>query len=249
VKLIPAIDLKDGRCVRLVQGRMSDETVYSDDPLSQAESWIGAGASRLHIVDLDGAVQGRPAHAETIRSIVESFPQVEIQIGGGIRTIESAGEYLDAGAAYVIIGTRAVKEPEFISQLGGRYPGKVIAGVDVVDGKVAIDGWTDAHAHDIVSLMQELERCGAASIIYTDIRRDGMLIGANVAGAVALARQLTVPVIIAGGVKDMDDLRRVMQQWQQGIGGLIAGRALYEGTLKMSEALSYISQQIDSRSN
>ncbi len=238
--LIPAIDLKDGRCVRLVQGRMDDETVYSQDPLGQAQRWISAGAKRLHIVDLDGAVSGTPAHAETIGEIVRTWPQISIQIGGGIRTIESALAYLDAGADYVIIGTRAVREPSFVEHLNQLRPGKVIAGLDAIGGRVAVDGWTGSHGLDIIDLARTLQACGACAVIYTDISRDGMLSGVNMDAAVRLAREIQIPVIVAGGVQGIEDVRQAMAHRDSGIEGVIAGKALYEGTLSMAEALQYI---------
>jgi len=233
--LIPAIDLKGGRCVRLRQGRMDDDTVFSDDPLAVARRWVEAGARRLHIVDLDGAVAGKPVNAEIIHRIVESFPEVPLQVGGGIRDEETIEAYLDAGVRYVIIGTTAVNEPHFVGDVAVAYPGHVIVALDAKDGKVAIDGWSKLSNHDVVDLAQHFERDGVEAIIYTDISRDGMLSGLNVASTVRLAQAIAIPVIASGGIATLDDIRALGKVAGEGVAGAILGRALYEGKLDFAE--------------
>lgn len=233
--LIPAIDLKGGRCVRLRQGRMDDDTVFSDDPLAVARRWVEAGARRLHIVDLDGAVAGKPVNAEIIHRIVESFPEVPLQVGGGIRDEETIEAYLDAGVRYVIIGTTAVNEPHFVGDVAVAYPGHVIVALDAKDGKVAIDGWSKLSNHDVIDLAQHFERDGVEAIIYTDISRDGMLSGLNVASTVRLAQAIAIPVIASGGIATLDDIRALGEVAGEGVVGAILGRALYEGKLDFAE--------------
>ena len=233
--LIPAIDLKGGRCVRLRQGRMDDDTVFSDDPLAVARRWVEAGARRLHIVDLDGAVAGKPVNAEIIHRIVESFPEVPLQVGGGIRDEETIEAYLDAGVRYVIIGTTAVNEPHFVGDVAVAYPGHVIVALDAKDGKVAIDGWSKLSNHDVIDLAQHFERDGVEAIIYTDISRDGMLSGLNVASTVRLAQAIAIPVIASGGIATLDDIRALGEVAGEGGVGAILGRALYEGKLDFAE--------------
>jgi len=233
--LIPAIDLKGGRCVRLRQGRMDDDTVFSDDPLAVARRWVEAGARRLHIVDLDGAVAGKPVNAAIIHRIVESFPEVPLQVGGGIRDEETIEAYLDAGVRYVIIGTTAVNEPHFVGDVAVAYPGHVIVALDAKDGKVAIDGWSKLSNHDVIDLAQHFERDGVEAIIYTDISRDGMLAGLNVASTVRLAQSIAIPVFASGGIATLDDVRALGEVAGEGVAGAILGRALYEGKLDFAE--------------
>ncbi len=234
--LIPAIDLKDGRCVRLRQGRMDDETVFSNDPLEVAQRWVDAGARRLHMVDLNGAFEGKPVNASAIRRIAGAFPDLPIQVGGGIRDEDTVQAYLDAGVSYVIIGTKAVSAPHFVNDLCLEFPGHIIVGLDARDGKVAIDGWSKLSNHNVVEVAQHVERDGVAAIVYTDIGRDGMMTGANVAATAALARAITVPVIASGGVSSLDDIRALCEVADDGIMGAIIGRALYEGTIDLAEA-------------
>lgn len=234
--LIPAIDLKDGRCVRLRQGRMEDETVFSDDPLEVAQRWVDAGARRLHMVDLNGAFQGKPVNASAIRRIAAAFPDLPIQVGGGIRDEDTVQAYLDAGVSYVIIGTKAVSAPHFVNDLCLEFPGHIIVGLDARDGKVAIDGWSKLSNHDVVEVAQHVERDGVAAIVYTDIGRDGMMTGANVAATASLARAITIPVIASGGVSSLDDIRALCEVADDGIMGAIIGRALYEGAIDLAEA-------------
>jgi phosphoribosylformimino-5-aminoimidazole carboxamide ribotide isomerase len=234
--LIPAIDLKDGKCVRLRQGRMDDVTVFSDNPVIMAERWVAAGAQRLHLVDLNGAFAGKPVNAPVIREIAQAFPELFIQVGGGIRSEETVEAYLDAGVQFVIIGTRAVKEPHFIEDLCLEYPGHIIVGLDAKDGKVAIDGWSKLSRHDVIDLAQIFERNGVEAIVYTDIGRDGMMQGVNIEATVKLARSISIPVIASGGVSNLEDIQALCAVADEGIMGAIIGRALYEGTIDLAAA-------------
>lgn len=234
--VIPAIDLKEGKCVRLRQGRMEDDTVFSDDPVAMAERWVVAGARRLHLVDLDGAFAGRPVNAGVIRRITEAFPELPIQVGGGIRNEDTVQSYLDAGVQFVIIGTKAVNTPHFVSDLCLEFPGHVIVGLDAKDGKVAIDGWSKLSNHDVIDMAQHFERDGVSAIIYTDISRDGMMQGVNVEATVKLAQSVKIPVIASGGITNLDDIQRLCEVVDEGIVGAITGRAIYEGTLDFTAA-------------
>lgn len=234
--LIPAIDLKDGKCVRLRQGRMDDDTVFSDDPVAMAKKWVDSGAKRLHLVDLDGAVAGRPKNAGIIHEIAESFPDVPIQVGGGIRDEDTIQAYLNAGVSYVIIGTRAVSTPHFVSDIGAEFPGHIIVGLDAKDGKLAIDGWSKLSHHDVIDMAQRFEEDGIEAIVYTDVSRDGMLGGVNVEATAKLARAIHIPVIAAGGIYNLDDIRALGAVVDEGVMGAITGRAIYEGTLEFAEA-------------
>jgi len=234
--VIPAIDLKDGKCVRLRQGKMDDETVFSDDPVAMALRWVEAGARRLHIVDLNGAFAGEPVNAGVIGRIAEAVPEVPIQVGGGIRDEDTVQAYLDAGVQYVIIGTKAVTAPHFINDLCLEFPGHIIVGLDAKGGKVAIDGWSKLSNHDVIDLAKHFERDGVEAIIYTDIGRDGMMSGVNVEATVALAQAITIPVIASGGITNVDDIRGLCEVADEGIMGAITGRAIYEGTLDFPEA-------------
>ena len=234
--LIPAIDLKDGKCVRLRQGRMEDSTVFSDDPVAMAERWVQAGARRLHLVDLNGAFAGQPVNAQVIRRIAQTFPDLPIQVGGGIRDQQTVEAYLDAGVRFVIIGTKAVQEPGFINDLCAEYPGHIIVGLDAKDGRVAVNGWSKLSKHDVVDLARIFERYGVEAIVYTDISRDGMMQGVNVEATVRLARAITIPVIASGGVSTLDDVRALCMVEKEGIMGAIIGRALYDGAIDLVEA-------------
>jgi phosphoribosylformimino-5-aminoimidazole carboxamide ribotide isomerase len=234
--LIPAIDLKDGKCVRLRQGRMEDETVFSDDPVAVAERWVEAGARRLHMVDLNGAFAGKPVNAVAIKAVAEAFPELPIQVGGGIRDEDTVQAYLEAGVQYTIIGTRAVSAPHFINDLCLEFPGHIIVGLDAKDGKVAIDGWSKLSNHSAIDMAQHFEHDGVEAIIFTDIGRDGMMSGVNVDSTVALARTINIPVIASGGITNMDDIRALCEVANEGIMGAITGRALYEGTLDLARA-------------
>jgi phosphoribosylformimino-5-aminoimidazole carboxamide ribotide isomerase len=234
--LIPAIDLKEGKCVRLRQGRMDENTIFSDDPVAVAGRWVAAGAKRIHLVDLDGAFAGKPRNADVIHAIVEAYPNVLIQIGGGIRDEETIQAYLNAGVEYVIIGTKAVNEPHFVRDMALEYPRHIIVGLDAKDGKVAIDGWSKLSKHDVIDLAQHFEEDGVEAIIYTDISRDGMMSGVNVEATSKLARAIRIPVIASGGITNMDDIRALGAVAGDGIMGAITGRAIYEGTLDFEAA-------------
>ena len=234
--LIPAIDIKDGKCVRLRQGDMSQDTVYGDDPVAVARRWAEAGARRLHLVDLNGATDGRPVNAEIIHAIVEACPDVPVQVGGGIRDEDTIQRYLDAGVSYVILGTKAVTAPHFVADVCVEFPGHIIVGLDVRDGKVAIDGWSKLSRHDAIDLAQHFESDGVEAIVFTDIGRDGMMSGLNIEATVAFAQELTIPVIASGGVTNLDDIRALCAVTDEGIAGAITGRAIYEGSLDFQAA-------------
>ena len=236
MELIPAIDLKEGKCVRLRQGRMDDSTVFSDDPLAMAQRWVDQGASRLHLVDLDGAFAGKPQNRNAIRAICSAFPDLPVQVGGGIRDIDTVEAYLDDGVRYTIIGTRAVTEPHFVNDLCLEFPGHIIVGLDAKDGKVATQGWSKLSHHDVIDMARHFEQDGVAAIVYTDISKDGMMQGVNVAATVKLAQAIRTPVIASGGVTDLEDIRRLCEVQDEGITGVIIGRALYEGSIDLAEA-------------
>ncbi|MEK7321584.1 MAG: 1-(5-phosphoribosyl)-5-[(5-phosphoribosylamino)methylideneamino]imidazole-4-carboxamide isomerase [Pseudomonadota bacterium] len=240
--LIPAIDLKDGKCVRLRQGRMEDDTVFSDDPLAVADRWVAEGARRLHIVDLNGAFAGKPVNAEAIRRIAAAHPGVPIQVGGGIRDDETIELYLEMGVSYVILGTNAVNVPHFVGDACSEFPGHIMVGLDAKDGKVAIDGWSKLSNHDVIDIAQRFEREGVEAIIYTDINRDGMMGGVNVDATVALARAIHIPVIASGGVSSLQDIRSLCGVAGEGVMGAIVGRALYEGNIDLAEAQTLADQ-------
>lgn len=234
--LIPAIDLKDGKCVRLRQGRMNEETVFSENPLEVAQRWVDAGARRLHIVDLNGAFAGHPVNSQVIRQIADAFPDLPIQVGGGIRDADTVQIYLDAGVQYVIIGTKAVSAPHFINDLCLEFPSHIIVGLDAKDGKVAIDGWSKLSNHDVSDLARRFERDGVEAIVYTDIGRDGMMSGVNAESTAELARSISIPVIASGGVRNLDDIHKLHAVADDGIMGVIIGRALYEGSIDLAAA-------------
>ena len=234
--IIPAIDLKDGKCVRLRQGRMDDETVFSQDPVAVAERWVEAGARRLHVVDLNGAFKGQPVNMRVIEEIAARHPDLPIQVGGGIRDEDTIQSYLDAGVQYTIIGTKAINAPHFVRDVCLEFPGHIIVGLDAKDGKVAIDGWSKLSNHDVIDMAQHFEQDGVAAIIYTDIGRDGMMSGVNVQSTVALAQSVTIPVIASGGITNLDDIRALCAVTGEGISGAITGRAIYEGILDFAEA-------------
>ncbi len=235
--LIPAIDLKGGKCVRLRQGHMDDVTVFDDDPVAVARRWVEQGATRVHVVDLDGAVAGRPVNAKVIAAITAAVQGVDVQVGGGIRDEDTIEAYLDAGVRYVILGTQAVNVPHFVGDACTEYPGHIIVGLDARDGKVAIDGWSKLSQHGVIDMAQHFERDGVEAIIYTDIGRDGMMKGVNVDGVVELARAVTVPVIASGGVTDLTDIEALCAVAGEGVAGVVIGRALYEGSIDLPTAL------------
>ncbi|MGJ8526835.1 Phosphoribosyl isomerase A [Halomonadaceae bacterium LMG 33818] len=234
--IIPAIDLKDGHCVRLKQGRMEDATSYGADPVEMAKRWVDAGARRLHLVDLNGAFEGRPVNGEAVTAIARAYPDLPIQIGGGIRSRETIAHYLDAGVTHVIIGTLAVKEPDFVTEMCKEFPGHIIVGLDAKDGWVATDGWAEVSTIKATDLAQRFAKDGVSAIVYTDIARDGMMQGVNVEATVELAEAAGIPVIASGGVTNLDDIKALAQVADRGILGAITGRAIYEGSLDLSEA-------------
>lgn len=233
--LIPAIDLKDGQCVRLRQGRMDDDTVFSDDPVDMAGRWVDAGARRLHLVDLNGAFAGEPVNGDVISAIAAKYPDLSIQVGGGIRDEATIEAYIDAGVNYAIIGTQAVKEPEFVARACKSFPGQIIVGLDAKDGMVAIDGWATVTDHLVMDLARRFEQDGVSAIVYTDIGRDGMLSGPNVEATKALALMVDIPIIASGGITNIDDIRALCEVASVGITGAITGRAIYEGTLDFAQ--------------
>lgn len=236
--IIPAIDLKDGRCVRLQQGRMESATVFSDDPVAMAKHWVDQGARRLHLVDLNGAIAGRPKNEKVIRGVVTSIgEQCQIQVGGGIRDLDTIESYLDAGVTYVVIGTAAVKNPGFLSDACYAFPGHIIVGLDARDGKVAVEGWSKLTGHDVVDLAKKFEDHGIEALIYTDIGRDGMMGGVNMEATLKLAQAIKTPIIASGGLNSLDDVVAICHTLvPEGIVGTIAGRALYEGKFALKDA-------------
>ncbi|MDG1944496.1 MAG: 1-(5-phosphoribosyl)-5-[(5-phosphoribosylamino)methylideneamino]imidazole-4-carboxamide isomerase [Halioglobus sp.] len=234
--IIPAIDLKDGQCVRLRQGLMDDSTVFSDDPVAMATRWVDAGCRRLHLVDLNGAFVGEPVNGSVVTAIAAAYPDLPIQIGGGIRNLETIEHYVKAGVGYVIIGTKAVKEPAFVAEACAAFPGKVIVGLDAKDGLVATDGWAEVSELRATDLARRFESDGVSAIVYTDIARDGMMQGVNVEATVIMAQASSIPVIASGGITNIDDIRALKGVADQGICGAITGRAIYEGTLDVAQA-------------
>ncbi|MGO3133156.1 MAG: 1-(5-phosphoribosyl)-5-[(5-phosphoribosylamino)methylideneamino]imidazole-4-carboxamide isomerase, partial [Alcaligenes sp.] len=235
-----AIDLKDGRCVRLRQGDLDDATIFSDDPAKIATQWLEQGARRLHLVDLNGAFAGKPKNSEAIKSIIAAIDgEIPVQIGGGIRDLDTIERYLDAGMSYVIIGTAAVKSPGFLQDACSAFPGSIIVGLDARDGKIATDGWSKLTRHDVLDLAKKFEDYGCESIIYTDIGRDGMLTGVNIEATVKLSQHVKIPVIASGGVTNLKDIEDLCEVEHEGVEGVILGRSIYEGTLNFAEAQTF----------
>jgi len=235
--LIPAIDLKDGRCVRLRQGDLDNATLFSEDPAAIAAQWLEQGARRLHLVDLNGAVAGKPKNGAAIRAIVDVLADaIPIQIGGGIRDLDTIEHYLDNGLSYVILGTAAVKDPGLLHDACSAFPGKIIVGLDARGGKVATDGWSKLTRHDVRDLARKFEDYGCEAIVYTDIARDGMMTGVNIEATVNLARHVSIPIIASGGITDMEDIKALCAVQEEGIEAAILGRSLYEGTLDFAQA-------------
>lgn len=238
--LIPAIDLANGKCVRLRQGKMDEKTIYSEDPIATAEHWVKEGAQRLHIIDLEGARDGKPVHISIIGEIARRFPDIAIQVGGGIRNEDTVQAYLDQGVQYLVLSTRAVAQPHFVNDLCMEFPNHIIVGLDVRHGKVSVSGWSKLTRHDIIDLAQHFESDGVAAIIHTDIERDGMLSGLNVEASQELAASIHIPVIAAGGINTLADIEALCQVKDEGVIGAVVGRALYEKTLDYKEALQLI---------
>jgi phosphoribosylformimino-5-aminoimidazole carboxamide ribotide isomerase len=238
VLIIPAIDLKDGRCVRLKQGDMGTATVFGEDPVAMAKHWAAQGARRLHIVDLNGAVAGRPKNEKVIREMIKAVGDaMPIQLGGGIRDLDTIESYIDAGVAYVVIGTAAVKNPGFLSDASYAFPGRIIAGLDAKEGKVAVEGWSKMTGHDVVDLAKKYQDYGIEALVYTDIGRDGMMTGINVEATLRLAQAIKIPLIASGGLNSLKDVQAVCEQLvPEGVIGAITGRALYEGKLDFKKA-------------
>jgi len=235
--LIPAIDLKDGKCVRLKQGDMNDSTTYGEDPAAIARRWVDAGARRLHLVDLNGAFAGKPVNEPAIKSILaEVGEEIPVQLGGGIRDLDTIERYLDDGLSFVIIGTAAVKSPGFLKDACSAFGGHIIVGLDARDGKVATDGWSKLTGHEVVDLARKFEDYGVEGVIYTDIGRDGMLSGINIDATVKLAQSLSIPVIASGGLKSLSDIEKLCAVESEGIEGVICGRAIYTGDLDFALA-------------
>ena len=235
--LIPAIDLKEGRCVRLKQGLMEQATVFSDSPAETALHWRNQGARRLHLVDLNGAFAGVPQNFPAIKEILDAVAKdIPVQLGGGIRDLETIEKYLDLGLTDVIIGTAAVKNPEFVREACKEFPGQIIVGLDAKDGMVAIDGWATVTEHHVVDLAQRFEDDGVNSIIYTDIGRDGMMSGVNIEATVKLAQSVNIPIIASGGLTNLDDIRALCAVENEGVSGAITGRAIYEGSIDFAQA-------------
>mgnify|MGYP001140129513 CR=1 FL=1 len=241
MQLIPAIDLKDGQCVRLRQGDMDQSTVFSSDPVEVAQHWLEQGAQRLHLVDLNGAFAGQPRNQAAIRGILAAVGQrMSVQLGGGIRDLDTIEQYLDVGLDFAIIGTAAVKNPGFLRDACSAFGGHIVVGLDARDGKVATDGWSKLTGHDVVDLAQKFEDYGVESIIYTDIGRDGMLSGINVEATLRLAQASSVPVIASGGLSGLDDIRALHAIRDEGVDGVICGRAVYTGDLDYRQALALV---------
>lgn len=234
--IIPAIDLKDGQCVRLRKGIMEDTTVFSNNPAEMASKWVAEGARRLHLVDLNGAFEGKPINADCVNEITKSFPNLPVQIGGGIRDLQTANAYIEAGISYLIIGTMAVTNPDFVEKLCDEFPNKIIVGLDANNGLVATDGWAKQTDIDVIELSKKYEQYGVNSIVYTDIARDGMMQGVNVEATANLAKKTSIPIIASGGITNLDDIAALLKNAHHGIMGAITGRAIYEGQLDFNDA-------------
>ncbi len=241
MEAIPAVDLKGGRCVRLRQGRMNEETVFSDDPVAMALRWRGLGAGRLHVVDLDGAVEGRPANAEAIKRICAAL-DIPVQLGGGVRDLVGLERTLELGVDRVILGTLAAREPALAQEAARRFPGRVVIGIDAREGMVAVQGWTEQSQLHFLEVARRFDFPEVAAIIFTDIARDGMHSGPNLESTKRLCQEVSVPIIAAGGVHDLEDVRRLLELAPLGLAGFITGRAIYEGTLDLAEALALVAR-------
>jgi phosphoribosylformimino-5-aminoimidazole carboxamide ribotide isomerase len=236
MKIIPAIDIQNGNCVRLKQGDFTKETIFHSSPIDMAQKWVDEGAERLHIVDLDGARLGSPINMEVISKICDMFPSIPVQIGGGIRDLETAEKYLSAGASFIIVGTKAVEDPNFIKVLCSKFPRKVIVGIDAKNGEVATEGWLSISDKNAIDFAKIFENLGVAEIVYTDIEKDGMMKGLNIEATLDLARNVRIPIIASGGVSCIEDIYKIGAYTKSGISGIIIGRALYEKKFNIEEA-------------
>jgi len=237
LEVLPAIDLKEGQCVRLRQGRMDEATVYGSNPAAQAQAWVDQGAEWLHLVDLDGAFAGEPRNLDPITAIVDKV-DAKVEVGGGIRNLERIKSYLDAGVTRIILGSAAVTNPELVEEASKVYPGQIVVGIDAVQGMVAIAGWAEVTQVSAVELAQRMANAGAAAIIYTDIGRDGMQTGVNIEATAAVARAAGVPVIASGGISTIEHIRALLPLTADGVTGVVTGRAIYEGSLDLAEAIA-----------
>jgi phosphoribosylformimino-5-aminoimidazole carboxamide ribotide isomerase len=240
--LFPAIDLKQGKCVRLRQGDMAQVTIFNNSPAAQAASFVKDGFSYLHVVDLDGAFAGKPVNGEAVDAILETI-DIPVQLGGGIRDMKTISAWLDKGLSRVIIGTAAVRDPDFVREAARVFPGQVAVGIDARDGFVAVEGWAEASTLSSIELGKRFEDAGVAAIIYTDISRDGMLQGLDFSGTLALAKALSIPVIASGGLASIEDVKRLLEPEYAALAGAITGRALYDGSLDAGEALALIAEK------
>jgi phosphoribosylformimino-5-aminoimidazole carboxamide ribotide isomerase len=238
--LIPAIDLKEGKCVRLEQGLMDKDTVFSDRPVEMATQWVDQGCKRLHVIDLDGAFAGKPVNASIIEEMCSTHPNLPVQIGGGIRNMETVEAYIKAGVSWCIIGTQAVRDPEFVKQACKAFPNHIIVGLDAKKGMVAVEGWAEVSSLSAVNLAKEFEDDGVSAIVYTDIARDGMMQGVNIEETQALAQAISIPVIASGGMTNMDDVIAVQAAEKDGVMGAILGRSLYDGTIDLQSAQAFL---------
>ena len=237
--IIPAVDIKNGKCVRLIQGRMEDETVFSNDPAAMAQKWAHAGAELIHVVDLDGAFEKSPQNIDAVKNIIKTV-DTPIQLGGGIRNERTVKTLLDMGVQRVIIGTEAIKNPEWVMQTARHFPGQVVVGIDARNGRVAIEGWTETTDTRAIDLAQRFEDCGVAAINFTDIYRDGMQTGPNIIETGRLAKAISIPVVASGGVATIEDIKNLLPLETVGVTGVITGRALYSGTLDFKQALALV---------
>ena len=236
MKIIPAIDIQNGNCVRLKQGDFTKETIFHSSPIDMAQKWVDEGAERLHIVDLDGARLGSPINMEVISKICDKFPSIPVQIGGGIRDLETAEKYLSAGASFIIVGTKAVEDPNFIKILCSKFPKKIIVGIDAKNGEVATEGWLSISDKNAIDFAKIFENLGVAEIVYTDIEKDGMMKGLNIKATLDLAKNVKIPIIASGGVSCIEDIYKIGAYTKSGISGIIIGRALYEKKFNIEEA-------------
>ncbi|MBU8911488.1 MAG: 1-(5-phosphoribosyl)-5-[(5-phosphoribosylamino)methylideneamino]imidazole-4-carboxamide isomerase [Desulfobacterales bacterium] len=234
--IIPAVDIKQGKCVRLLQGRMEETTHYSDDPVEMAQRWEFQGASLIHVIDLDGAFAKKVKNLQTIRDILAGI-NVPIQVGGGIRDLETIEMYVDAGVSKVIIGSEAVYNPDLVKNACQQFQGKIVVGIDARDGMVAVEGWSRTSETKAIDLAKEFESCGVAAINFTDIHRDGMQTGPNIEETAALADAVSIPIVASGGVSTIQDIKNLLEIESKGVTGVITGRALYEGSLDLKEAI------------